>query len=428
MVVNGLLYSNIPPTVLQHFKTSFMDAFNIYPELQSWRKNKQGLSSIVLIIDLNGKHIARDPINHKIAVAFWDNDTKRVKSKYPNAMLINSIIENKINRHNNFILKRQAFNLPMNKEVFVQYVNNSSTFESFYTYAETVIETKKLKDGKGYDTDTKRRYRDEIKRMMQFKPELSFHQITLQYLNQYKQWLQNEYLKEDATPLHKNSIWKALGFIRMVYNCAIKDEVILPDSNPFKRFSVGSYEQDIKKIKFIDTKDMDRLEEVLKTDDSLPDITKKIGWRFLCMCVTGMRISDAMRLDEYFFNDNGDLQFNPHKTRRHGNTATLPITWDRQRRYLEISMQHKFTNTNPKTFRTTFNDNLKVLAALAKIKINLTSHVGRHSMGSFLVDANVDTLPAMQMLGVKSKNVIKTYMHLKQEKLKSEAEKLSGLK
>ncbi len=404
-----------------------MDSFNIYPELQSWRKNKQGNCSITITIDYNGKHIARETIGHKIPDGSWNTDKKRVKDNYPGAMLINAIIENSINRHKNFILKRQAFGLPINKDVFLQYMKTKSAFESFYTYAEQVIKTKKLKDGKNYAEDTKRRYTDEIKRMMQFKPELSFNEITVNFLTQYKLWMQNEYLKEDKERLHPNSIWKALGFVRMVYNQSIKDEIILPDANPFRKFTVGSYEQDLEKIKFIEIKDLDRLEQILLTDETISNTTKKVGWRFLCMCVSGMRISDAMLLDEYFFNDSGDLQFNPQKTKRHGNVATIPFSSDRQRRYFSISMQHKFSNTNPKTFRTTFNDNLKILAALAGIKINLTSHVGRHTMGGFLVDAGIETKPAMEMFGVKSKKVIDTYLHLKRDKLKAEADKLGKL-
>lgn len=403
-----------------------MEGVKIYPELISWRLNSQGMAAINIRFDIGKNRIGSDPVGHKVPPEFWDAANRRVKDRYPNASLINSIISNRINRHNNFILKREAFHLPLNKQVISQYLKSSSAFESFYEYAEQLLENKKLKDGQPYSDDTKRRYKDEIKRMMLFNSTVSFHHITVQFLEKYKLWLQNDYLKEDKTKLHANSIWKALGFIRMVYKQAVKDEIILPEGNPFANFTVGSYEQDMHKIRFLETKDLDRLEEVLTSADLEP-LTRKVGWRFLCMCVSGMRISDAMLLDEYFFNDAGDLQFNPYKTRRHGNTATIPITWDRQERYFKISMQHKFSNNNAKTFRTTFNNELKVLAAHAGIKINLTSHVGRHTMGGFLVDAGVETKPAMEMMGLKSKRTIETYMHLKSDKLRTEADKLGKL-
>ena len=118
----------------------------------------------------------------------------------------------------------------------------------------------------------------------------------------------------------------------------------------------------------------------------------------------------------------------PHKTRRHDNTATIPMSTDRQKRYLQTTLQNGFDNTvNPKSFRTTFNDHLKILAAMSGININLTSHVGRHTMGGFIVDAGIEDKPAMAMLGIKSTKVIKTYLHLKNDKLKSEADKLKNV-
>ena len=48
-------------------------------------------------------------------------------------------------------------------------------------------------------------------------------------------------------------------------------------------------------------------------------------------------------------------------------------------------------------------------------------------MGSFLVDGGVEEKAAMSILGVKSNKVIKTYLHLKQSKLVSEANKLKNV-
>lgn len=395
---------------------------NIYPDLLA--PNKQGLSAIVIRFDFDRKHIGTDNLHQKVNPEFWEKG--KVKSRFPNHELINSIIENSLNRHKQFILRRQAFGLPLSKEVLKQYLKSNTAYENFYQYAQTVIEEKKLKDGKEYSPDTKRRYRDEIKRMMQFKPHLHFKDITVSFLTSYRLWMQNDYKKKDKSKLNKNSIWKALGFIRMVYNEAIAEQIILPEGNPFRQFKVGSYEVDESKIKFLELPQIEKIEEILLTED-LPELTEKVGWRFLCMCVSGMRISDAMLLDQYMFNDAGDLEFKPHKTIRHDNTAHIPITTERQRRYFQRSLNDCFEISNAKNFRSTFNIQLKILAAKAGVKINLTSHVGRHTMGSFLVDGGVEEKAAMTILGVKSNKVIKTYLHLKQSKLKSEASKLTNV-
>ena len=145
------------------------------------------------------------------------------------------------------------------------------------------------------------------------------------------------------------------------------------------------------------------------------------------MCVIGRRIRDAMQLDEGYFDDAGNLRFTPYKTRRHNNVAQIPIVSDRQKRYLKKTMELPLPKKDHKSFRTVFNEHLKVLAAHAGISINLTSHVGRHTMGSFMVDADIQTEASMAMLGVKSEKTIKIYRHLKQTKLMMEANKMKNV-
>lgn len=404
-----------------------MEAINIYPELIKWKPNKQGLVPVAIRFDLNRQRVAYEQVPYRIKPEDWNPEEKKVKSSYHDHDLLNLFIENRLNQHRNFFLKRQTFNLPVTRELIKTYAKSGKNIESFYSYASDVIANKKLKDGDGYSKDTKRRYEDEIKRMMQFAPTLSFHQVNLKFLQDYKLWMQNVYEKKDKKKLHKNSIWKALAFIRLVYNEAIKDEFILPENNPFKKFEVGSFDQDLNKIKYLEIDQVEKIEHVLQTRSAqLEDITIRVGWRFLSMCVSGLRISDAMILDDMSFNDAGDMELTPYKTRRHGNKAHIPISTDRQRRYMQKTLSLPLPATEAKSFRTTFNIHLKVLCAVAEIN-SFTSHAGRHTMGSFLVDAGVQEKAAMAMLGVKSDRVIKTYMHLKESKLRSEADKLKNI-
>ena len=145
------------------------------------------------------------------------------------------------------------------------------------------------------------------------------------------------------------------------------------------------------------------------------------------MGVSGIRISDAMMLDDMMFNDAGNLELTPHKTKRWGNKAHIPIVSERQRRYISSTLENKLLRPrDAKIYRKVFNNHLKLLCVAVEIK-SVTSHAGRHTMGSFLVDAGVQEKAAMAMLGVKSKKVIKTYLHLKESKLLSEANKLKNI-
>lgn len=402
-----------------------MEALKIYPEIASWKVDLKGFARLSIRFDYGGNRVANEQLNITIPVSDWDPKLKLVKKSSSIAQYVNAIIEQKLHKHKTYFYKRWAAQLIVNRDIIKQYINNGS-LEDFHQYAEWVITNKLLSDGRPFSEETKRRYRDEIKRMRQYRPVLLFNDITVKFLEEYKVWLQHDYKKKDNTKLQRNSIWKALSFIRMVYYVAIKEEVIPESNNPFKKFDCGKSEKNLTKIKYLELSQLEQIEHCLKSN-KLPDMTIRIGWRFLSMCVSGLRISDAMSLNDASFNDAGDLEIIPYKTKRHGNKAIIPIISDRQKKYLQKTLTLPLPETTYKNFRTTFNNHLKVLAAAAGIEIQVTSHVGRHTMGSFLVDAGVEKRAAMAILGVKNEKVIETYLHLKESKLHSEAEKLNKI-
>lgn len=389
--------------------------------------NGQRLAPIVINAFEGENRIAQSSTGKRIHPDHWDAEAREVKSSAPNHSLLNIVIQKEINRLNEFVLKRQALNLPVTVEMIKKLMKGSS-MENFYTYAEWVLENKRLKDEQGYSEETKRRYRDEIKRMQQYREKITFGEITVDFLKDYKKWLIDIYRKKDDSKLDENSIWKAFSFIRMIYLYAISKKIVLAESNPFGQFEVGTYtEHDEKKI-WLDSSHLDKIEKALIEKKEIMDATTyKVGWRFLAMCVSGMRISDAALLDNEFMNDAGDIAFTPYKTRRFGNKAQIPVTTDRQKRYLQITLTHRFAAMDPKSFRKMFNDHLKLLAAHAEIPFHLTSHVGRHTMGSFLVDADVKDKSFKAIFGIKSDKTIRTYEHLKESKLRSEADKLKDV-
>jgi site-specific recombinase XerD len=401
-----------------------MEAVNIYAMVATWKENKKGVP-VYISVDINNKRAGLKKTGIRVSRDDWDAGSKMVRDKVPNSNFLNAMIKNTENELRTVIIKRQAINLPITPQLIKQFIKANGKELDFTLFAESTLLNSKEK---AYGDDTKRRYMDEINRLREFQESISFADINTQFLEDYRFWLQNTYKKKDGHKLHKNSIWKALGFVRTVFNFAVKQQVIIPAGDPFKVFTVGSYEADEDKIKFIEMDQLDLLEKTLvEKRNILERMTIMVGWRFLTMCVFGMRISDAMRLSNEFINDAGELDFTPHKTRRYGNKANIPISTERQRRYLEITLQHKFPEVDPKSFRNTFNDHLKLLAAHAGISVHLTSHVGRHTMGGFMVDADIKEKAGMAMLGLKSSDVFKNYSHLKQKKLHSEANKLKNI-
>ena len=85
-----------------------MQQIKIYPELISWRKNKQGFVQISIRIDFHGNCAGSEKIGHQIRPEQWDRDKRIVFSSCPNADLINQLLENRINHQNKLLYNQDV--------------------------------------------------------------------------------------------------------------------------------------------------------------------------------------------------------------------------------------------------------------------------------------------------------------------------------
>ena len=202
---------------------------------------------MVLAVTLNNKIIAREKMHKRVRLNDWDEKAQRTREDEA----LNLLIEKRINELKQEFTRRQLLNEALTETLIKKIVDGEAYGGSFYEFAEHIISTKKLKDGLPYDNDTKRRYRNETDRMQLFRKDLQVHQVTFEFLTKYKEWMQFTYVKADGKKLHKNSIWKALSFIRMICNDAIKAGLMPAEIYPFRDFDIGTCETDISKIKYL---------------------------------------------------------------------------------------------------------------------------------------------------------------------------------
>lgn len=395
-----------------------MQAISVIAQL---KKKKPSAGYIIIRGYMHRKPVKAISTGYVIRPDHWDAHNRRVIDTAPNAELINVALQQKLQTIQAELLRREIAQQPIDKGTLAMIITGGNTSD-FSQYAKKVIESKKLKDGDGYNVDTKRRYQQEINRLNEFQDPVLFKHITASFLERYKTWMQSD-------SMHPNSIWKALASLRMVWNEAIREKIIPEQNNPFKAFKVGRYKRDTGKIKYLQLHDIDAIESMLiSRAKELELITLQIGWRFLFMCVSGLRISDAKLLNDQFLTASDFIEFRPYKTRRTDNKARIPIGNDRQKRYLQNTLSYALPEKKElNDFRSLFNTELRMIAQLAGISQPVTSHHARHTMGAFLVDGSVDNKAAKEILGVKTDEVMNTYLHLKQSKLISESKKLDGV-
>jgi hypothetical protein len=90
----------------------------------SWKESKQKLVSIGIAVTINNKRITLENLHHRISAKNWDKEKKRVTDLEPNSVFLNAIIENRVYKLKTFILRRQALQQPINKDILLKQIKN----------------------------------------------------------------------------------------------------------------------------------------------------------------------------------------------------------------------------------------------------------------------------------------------------------------
>ena len=144
---------------------------------------------------------------------------------------------------------------------------------------------------------------------------------------------------------------------------------------------------------------------------------------FLFACFCGLRISDLKRFHPSWV-QNDEIVFTPTKQKITDTRITIL-------RIPLIPVAKEFLNTlNGDNLVTRsdqkFNERLKILAKLAGINKNLTTHVARHTFATQLAILNVPITVIASLLGHKSLASTLIYIHIAEQVRKTEMEKLQN--
>lgn len=171
--------------------------------------------------------------------------------------------------------------------------------------------------------------------------------------------------------------------LKSYINEAIQLERI--ESSPYEgmRISRGKSEE----IKFLTEEERDRIESL-----ELYGMTGKVRDMFIFSCYTGLAYSDLVKIREEDIFMQGDDYCIRDKRRKSGMPYTivlLPKAMTILRKYgynLDLMSNQKC------------NDQLKLIASMAKLHINLTMHVGRHTFATWALTKGVGIETVSKML------------------------------
>jgi site-specific recombinase XerD len=261
------------------------------------------------------------------------------------------------------ILKKRELSLLTNDQELLP-KSDSANFIDFF---ESVLQQKK----------NHRTYTATLKHLIDFAGrKLTFRQVNKEFITSFQSYIYQK--------VHQNSVIHYIKRLRIVWNLAIKREII--QNNPFLAID------NLKKVEPTRTYlTIDELQQLASHSEKVNPIIVKA---FLFSCFTGLRFSDIQQLKWQAIKDN-QIHYCQVKTSK---AEILPLSKQ------ALSILETFEKKEGLVFidlpsNQSINPTLKVWAKHAEISKNLHFHVARHTFATLSLTSGVDLYTVSKLIG-----------------------------
>ena len=344
-----------------------MQNYTVRPVLLKHKANENGMVTIRIAVTVD-RRVTYMATAHRIHKRQW-NEEKRTVIDHENADLINVAIRRKVAEIERGLITKTMQGVRLSKHVIK---GEAPTNQSFYLYAKEV------------------RFDDtEINRIKAFAGDhLLLTDITVQFLRKLEQ-------HERARGMAQNTMNSTFKYIGRIVNQAAKEKLI--KENPFDKFIKPRYKQTDRT--YLTEAE---LAAVMAKLDEMPHAMYITACYFLLGCYTGLRNSDWRRFDYDRMVENDFVKLRAQKNGVH---VVLPVGVTLAKVLERVRVLPRcFTNEE-------CNRSLKMIALLAGINKNLTTHCARHSFGYMCASHGIPESTTAALIGV-SAGIVKVYYHL----------------
>jgi site-specific recombinase XerD len=342
----------------------------------------------------------------------WNARTSSVRSCAPDSAFKNKVIFDMHQKGNNIV--KDNFYKPLPLPEFIEKLKDKNHGnEDIYVFIENELEL--IKSSRA--SQTLSNYRNLINKMKEWKPTLTFNEITLEYIQRF-----HDYELKAGNQL--STIYKKHANFKFLLGLAINKEYM--EKNPYEKF-------EIKKITKAQNNDI-LTEDELKILQQAYDSNRYTGGKkevlrdFLFSCYTSLSYA------EFHHVTFGDLK--PVTLKVNGKDETYPLLCnDRQKTavmykipivspIVEQLLERKTKKGNKEPFQKIFspltnqptNRYLKEIIEDLKINKTMTFHRARHSFRTIAAKKGIRDSIAERIMGHAEGNDIQNiYMHLSDE-------------
>ena len=294
----------------------------------------------------------------------------------------------------------EAFRKDINMTVqrlYSMYVEALNTSVPLDQFAENV-----LKYSSNRKEVTKTHYREVVKNVYEFSPNITMEDMDIQWLKKYERWMY-ERGTSDST------VWGRMKVLRAFFNEAIKRDLLKPWQTPFRIYEIPELRYRTDVLRFAE------METLLYYRFDDPKLRRARDF-FLLSCYTGLRYGDMIRLTTGHIRQVGEEIWLTIQTSKTGKLVQIPLTIIFYGRAMEILNKYKSVEdlVNPFKCNTTINRCIHDLFDICKIggSQRITVHTARRSCITGLADFGVNVYVIQKVVGHARITTTQKYIQL----------------
>ncbi len=329
-------------------------------------------------------------LGHNIKLKDWNDQKDKVKNSHIKYAQLNRLIRKKYDQVEDLIFEFESNQKVFTAKQITSFIKNKNQNKTFFElsdeYLKNLEKTGKLKRAK---SDKSR-----LNRVMEFykSNSLTFNEIDISFLKKLKVYLISYHGVSERT------VMNVFVLIRTLYNIAIKEGIIKPESYPFGKGKIQIKFPETIKIGLEDH-EIKAIEELnLKEGTSIYHTRNVFLFSFY---LAGIRISDVLEMRWSSIRD-GRIIYQMGKNNK-VDSLKLPEKiisilhdYENEKKSFNDYIFPELKKANQKDpediYRKTntavskFNKHLKKIAELAEIDKKITTHIARHSFGNIAGD------------------------------------------
>lgn len=351
------------------------------------RKNKLNSNNEAAIycrITVNGKRANDFSTNVITQPQFWDSKKQKIKNDDNKQMLLDLLKHKLTSIYVDLEMKDVSVTANHIQKLYTKkpdHNKSDQTFEQLFHeyYSGEVIA------GNKYTFRTQVHYKSRFEAIIKFMTEtqtdkLNINEIKPRFADELSDWLQ---LNKKYSP---NYAVKVIGIAKQVFKYAMKKEYVL--HNPFLFVKIKRRQ---KPLVVLSKEELHFIMNYRFASERLQEVADL----FLIQCFTGMAYVDLMAFEKTRIN-NGFICFNRQKTESESLIPVLPET---------LILLEKYNYLLPKISNQKYNAYIKEVVEITGIKKELTTHAGRKTCGSILLNEGVSIEVVSRILGHKDTKI-----------------------